>query len=201
MGDAYIKWYRSQEYYDSGSWRGTKLLDGGGALMNQSIHFIDLLQWMMGPVKEVFGVSGILGHHSIEVEDTAAAIVKYENGAIGIIEGTTAAYPGIGTRMEIHGENGSVMMEDNIIKRWEFREPHPMDQKLRELSMEVHKGGAADPMNIDGSLHRKQIEDILSSISSGQQPLVSGQEARKSVEIIHSIYKSAQQNRVVALPL
>jgi predicted dehydrogenase len=201
MGDAYIKWYRSQEYYDSGKWRGTRLLDGGGALMNQSIHFIDLLQWMMGPVKEVFGVSGTLAHQGIEVEDTAAAIVKYENGAIGVIEGTTAAYPGIGTRMEIHGENGSVMMEDNIIKRWEFREPHPMDQKLRELSMEVHKGGAADPMNIDGSLHRKQIEDILSSISAGQPPLVSGQEARKSVEIIHSIYKSAQQKCVVELPL
>lgn len=201
MGDAYIKWYRSQEYYDSGNWRGTKLLDGGGALMNQSIHYIDLLQWMMGPVKEVYGAIGILGHHGIEVEDTAAAVVKYENGAMGVIEGTTAAYPGIGARIEIHGENGTVMLEDNTIKCWEFRDQHPMDFKVQKLKAAGHKGGAADPMSIDGSLHRRQIEDVLLCISKGQQPMVSGREARKSVEIIHSIYKSAQLNRVIELPL
>ena len=201
LGDACIKWYRSQEYYDSANWRGTKLLDGGGALMNQSIHFIDLLQWLMGPVKEVYGASGILGHQGIEVEDTAVAVVKYGNGAIGVIEGTTCAYPGIGTRIEIHGENGTVMVEDNIIKRWEFREEHPMDKKFRERSTEGHKGGVADPMDIDGSLHKKQIEDVLNCISAGKQPMVNGREARKSVEIIQSIYRSAEMNRVVELPL
>lgn len=201
MGDAYIKWYRSQEYYDNKSWRGTKLLDGGGALMNQSIHYIDLLQWMMGPVKEVYGITGILGHRGIEVEDTAVASIKYQNGAIGIIEGTTAAYPGIGARIEIHGEKGSVIIVDNAIKHWEFMDRHPIDAKFRQLEMLPHKSGSADPMNIDGNLHRRQIEDVLHSISKGEQPMVNGKEARKSVEIIHSIYRSAQFNQVVELPL
>lgn len=201
LGDIYIKWYRSQEYYDSASWRGTKLLDGGGALMNQSIHYIDLLQWMMGPVRKVYGVTGILGHHGIEVEDTAVATVKFENGAIGVIEGTTAAYPGIGSRVEIHGENGTVLIENNAIKRWEFRDKHPMDNKVRKLKLIPQKEGAADPMIVDKNLHRRQIEDILLSISKGQQPMVNGREARKAVEIIHSIYRSAQLDQPVKLPL
>lgn len=201
LGDAYIKWYRSQEYYDRGNWRGTKLLDGGGVLMNQSIHFIDLLQWMMGPVKHVFAETGTLGHHGIEVEDTAVAAVRYENGAIGVIEGTTAAWPGIGNRIDIHGENGTISIEDNIIKRWEFRDEHPIDLKLKELNMKEQTSGVTDPANIDGSLHKKQIEGILDSISKGQQLMVSGWEARKSVEIVQAIYKSAQLNRVVELPL
>jgi UDP-N-acetyl-2-amino-2-deoxyglucuronate dehydrogenase len=201
LGDAYIKWYRSQEYYDSGNWRGTMLLDGGGALMNQSIHFIDMLQWMMGPVNRVFGEVGTLGHSNIEVEDTAVATVKYENGAIGVIEGTTAAYPGIGNRIEIHGLKGTITIENNTITRWEFIDQHPIDLKLQKLGSSNQIGGVADPANIDGSLHQKQIEDILNSISKGKPSLVSGNEARKSVEIIQAIYKSAQQNRMIDLPL
>ncbi|NLC45186.1 MAG: Gfo/Idh/MocA family oxidoreductase [Clostridiales bacterium] len=201
LGDAYIKWYRSQEYYDSGKWRGTKTLDGGGALMNQSIHFIDLLQWMMGPVKHVFGEIATLGHHDIEVEDTAVATVKYENGAIGVIEGTTAAYPGIGSRLDIHGENGTIVIEDNAIKCWEFRDHHPLDLKVQELNMSKHAGGMADPLSIDGSLHQKQIEEILDCISKGKKPMVNGYEARKSVEIIHAIYKSAHSKQLVNLPM
>ena len=201
LGDAYIKWYRSQEYYDSGKWRGTMLLDGGGALMNQSIHFIDLLQWMMGPVKHVFGEIGTLGHCNIDVEDTAVATVKYENGAIGVIEGTTAAYPGIGNRIDIHGENGAIIIEDNIIKLWEFRNQHPIDLKVKELDSKKQISGVSDSTNIDGSLHQKQIEDILDCISKGKQSLVNGQEARKSVEIIQAIYKSAQLNRMIELPM
>ena len=94
VGDAYVKWFRTQQYYDSGAWRGTWALDGGGALMNQAIHSVDLLTWLMGPVAEVCAQTALLAHERIEVEDAAVATLRFANGALGVIEATTAAYPG-----------------------------------------------------------------------------------------------------------
>ncbi|MCK9331422.1 MAG: Gfo/Idh/MocA family oxidoreductase, partial [Candidatus Cloacimonetes bacterium] len=123
--NAQVKWYRSQEYYDSVGWRGTWKLDGGGALMNQSIHAIDLLQWFGGPVCEISGVTGLLGHKNIEVEDTAAAVLKFENGAIGVIEGSTAVYPGFLKKIEICGTKGSAVLEEESLTLWKFEEERP----------------------------------------------------------------------------
>ena len=118
MADAQVKWYRSQEYYDSGKWRGTWALDGGGALMNQSIHAIDLLSWFMGPIKEISGRCETLAHERIEVEDTAVATCRFENGALGVIEGTTCAWPGFLKRIEICGSEGTIVMEEESLKVW-----------------------------------------------------------------------------------
>jgi len=117
LADASLKYYRSPEYYKSASWRGTWDLDGGGALMNQGVHGIDLLLWMMGEVESVVAHADHLLHH-IEVEDTAVAILKFKNGAFGVIEGATTVNPGLGARFELHGQDGTIILEDNRIVAW-----------------------------------------------------------------------------------
>lgn len=112
LGSAYVKWYRSQEYYDRGGWHGTRQWDGGGALMNQSIHAIDLLQWFMGPVASVHAFTATLGHERIEVEDNAAAALRFVNGALGAIEGSTCVFPGFLKRIEVSGTRGSIILQE-----------------------------------------------------------------------------------------
>ncbi|MFH5181853.1 Gfo/Idh/MocA family protein [Paenibacillus sp. TAB 01] len=117
LGDAYLKYYRSPEYYRSAGWRGTWELDGGGALMNQGVHGIDVIQWLMGDVQSVFAYSAALAR-DIEVEDTAVAVLKYKSGAFGVIQGTTSVYPGLETSFALHGEKGSILFADSGIKQW-----------------------------------------------------------------------------------
>ena len=169
--------------------------------MNQSIHYIDLLQWIMGSIDEVYGICGTLSHKEIEVEDTVTAVMKFRNGAQGVIEATTSAYPGISSRIEIHGQKGSVLIEDDKIKLWEFIDKHPIDKEVKELTLSNSRGGVSNPMGIDGVLHKRQIEDILHSFANGEEASVNGEEARKAVEIIQAIYKSSMENKTVKLPI
>lgn len=203
MGDAYVKWYRTQEYYDSGKWRGTWELDGGGALMNQAIHSVDLLLWMMGPVVEVTARTATLAHKRIEVEDVAAAMLQFENGALGVIEATTAAYPGWLKRIDIHGSEGSACIEEEDIKHWEFAKMTAADKKIAASFQNVTEsgGGAADPTAIGHAGHTAQFKDVIKSIKSGKTAAIDGSEGRKSVELIRAIYKSAQSGKSVKLPL
>jgi len=204
LGDCYCKWWRSQEYYDSGGWRGTWKLDGGGACMNQGIHGIDLLQWFMGPVETVVARTDILAHQRIEVEDTAVAILRYRNGAMGVIECATSVYPGLPRKIEIHGDRGTVIITDENIVKWEFAEARPQDEELRErFSPEKVKdsGASSDPSAFDYSTHREQIADFLSALETGAAPQVDGREGRKAIEIITGIYRSAQTGKPVKLPL
>ncbi|MDR1053906.1 MAG: Gfo/Idh/MocA family oxidoreductase [Planctomycetaceae bacterium] len=195
--DAIVKWYRTQQYYDSGKWRGTWKLDGGGALMNQAIHTIDLLAWLAGDVEEVTAHTALLGHENIEVEDTATATVKFNNGAIGTIVGTTAAYPGYLKRIEISGTKGSAVLEEEDIVKWDFDEPQPEDKEINEgmLNRKSSGGGASDPAAIDFSGHAKLFANMIHAIETDSKPLVDGSEGRKSVEIILAIYKSAQTRK------
>lgn len=201
MGDAYVKWYRTQQYYDSGAWRGTWKLDGGGALMNQAIHSVDLLTWLMGPVETVSAQTALLAHEGIEVEDVAVAQLRFANGALGVIEATTAAYPGSLKRIEIHGSHGSAVLEEEDIKTWEFAKPIKSDEALRERMKGRTKtgGGAADPAAIGYHGHTALFKDVLKAIKSGTQPSIDGYEGRRSVEIITAIYKSARTGRTVKL--
>ncbi|RKX73392.1 MAG: gfo/Idh/MocA family oxidoreductase [Spirochaetes bacterium] len=201
LGDAYVKWYRNQEYYDTGGWKGTKALDGGGALMNQSIHAIDLLQWFMGPVDSVAAFACTLGHERIEVEDTAVAALQFENGALGVIEGSTAAYPGFLKRIEISGTMGSAVLEEDHFNEWSFVDENEND---REIKVDFGKksetgGGASDPSAIDFSGHKKQFENFVKALDKKEQLLVDGVEARKSVQIILSIYESASKQKLIKL--
>lgn len=203
MGDAYVKWYRTQEYYDSGAWRGTWQLDGGGALMNQAIHTVDLLTWFMGPVTEVTACTGTLAHERIEVEDVAVATVRFDNGALGVIEATTAAFPGSLKRIEISGSHGTAILEEEDIKTWEFAEMTAADEQIRQemIGKTETGGGAADPAAIGHHGHAAVFSDFVKSIKSDRTPLLDGHEGRRSVEIILAIYKAAETRQTVTLPL
>lgn len=202
LGDTYVKWWRTQAYYDSGGWRGTWALDGGGAFMNQAIHNVDLLYWFMGDVAEVSGVTATLAHERIEVEDVGAACVRFNSGAIGVLEATTSAFPGLLKRTEIHGTEGSAIVEQDNIKLWNFAKEQKRDAEVREkFSTKAGTGGAADPKAIDFTGHMLQFKDFMAAVAKGQKPKVDGYEGRKSVEIILAIYKSSWTGRRVELPL
>ena len=203
LGDAYVKWYRSQQYYDSGAWRGSWKLDGGGALMNQAIHSVDLLSWFMGPVQSVTAHTATLAHERIAVEDTAVASLQFANGALGVIEATTAAYPGHLKRIEVHGFEGSAVLEEEDLKVWDFARKDRGDAAIRRRMLgKTHTGGgAADPAAIGHHGHTAQFRDVLKAIQTESTPLIDGVEGRRSVEIILAIYKSAELGRSVPLPL
>ncbi|MBR5626968.1 MAG: Gfo/Idh/MocA family oxidoreductase [Thermoguttaceae bacterium] len=201
MGDAIVKWYRTQEYYDSGVWRGTWELDGGGALMNQAIHSVDLLTWLMGPVKEITALTGLLAHERIEVEDVAVAALRFENGALGTIEASTAVYPGYLKRIEIHGNAGSAVIEEEDIIKWDFAVSEESDAEIREqmATRLSGGGGAADPAAIGHHAHAKQFADVMDAIDNNRKPLIDGYEGRRSVEVICGIYESARSQTTVKL--
>jgi predicted dehydrogenase len=203
MGDAYVKWFRTQEYYDSGAWRGTWKLDGGGALMNQAVHSVDLLLWFMGPAVEVSAYTATLAHQRIEVEDVAVATVKFANGAVGVIEASTATWPGELKRLEISGDAGSAIVREEDLAVWRFAKETKSDEQVRQkmASRTQTGGGAADPKAIGYHGHMLQFQDVLTAIKKGTQPLIDGPEGRKAVELILAIYKSAESGKPVKLPL
>ncbi len=194
LGDAYLKYYRTQEYYNGASWRGTWELDGGGALMNQGVHGVDLLQWLMGGVERVYARAAALVH-DIEVEDTAVAVVRYKSGALGVIEGATSVYPGLETRLEIHGEKGTVILEEQTIKRWSLIDEEEPGSGAAAPAEEA--GGSSDPAAIASVGFMRQIQDMVDAVREDREPLVSGEEGRKAVEIILAIYESARTGQEV----
>jgi UDP-N-acetyl-2-amino-2-deoxyglucuronate dehydrogenase len=193
----YVPWWRSNEYYES-SWRGTWKLDGGGALMNQSIHMVDLLQYMVGPVDSLQAYITTLGHPKIEVEDTAVAILKFKNKALGMIYGSTTSFPGQFRRLEITGTKGTVIMEENSFKVWQFAEPVEEDDEIIKTYSTIEGGGGvADPMAIPFEPHARNIAAFINSIEEDKTFEIDGEEARKSVEIVLGIYKSAKEHKEV----
>lgn len=201
LGDAYVKWFRSQQYYDSGAWRGTWTLDGGGALMNQAIHSVDLLLWLMGDVEEISGRIATMTHQRIEVEDVAVATLKFKSGALGVIEATTTAYPGSLKRIEICGSGGMAILEEEDLKQWQFVDETPEDENIRRRMTDRTKtgGGAADPAAIGHHGHTMFFDDFVSAVKEEREPLVNGSEGRRSVEVIEAIYRSAKSGQSVRL--
>ena len=194
LGDASVKWFRSDEYYASGDWRGTWEFDGGGALMNQSIHYIDVLQDIMGPVESISANCATLVKQ-IEVEDTAVALVKFKNGAIGTITGTTTAYPGLEARIGIHGEHGSAIIEGESLITWEFKDKLPEDEAIRASASETKSTGAGDPTEkLRSEGHQLQVADMIAAINEDREPMVNGESGRKAVEIINAIYESSRND-------
>lgn len=201
LGDAYVKWYRSLEYYKSGSWRGTWKLDGGGALMNQGIHSVDLLQWYMGPIASVQAISANRLHNNIEVEDTVVCAIQFANGALGSIECSTAAFPGTLKRIEIRGTEGSAVLEEDKLIEWNFREKSEEDESIVIAMKDEHfsLGGVSDPAAISYKGHQWQIEDMMHAIEAGGNPSITADEGKKSVAIIEAIYKSAKTGAKIIL--
>jgi UDP-N-acetyl-2-amino-2-deoxyglucuronate dehydrogenase len=213
LGDAYLKYYRSQDYYDSGAWRGTWALDGGGALMNQGVHLVDQLQWIMGPVDTIFSFADHLAR-KIEVEDTTVSAIKFKNGAFGTLEGTTSIigsaewekdeagavnvtkWGGMEHRLEFHGDRGTIMVDGERIVKWAVPgEPEPDFGDGGQGSL------GSDPRAIGMRGHIIQLQDFVDSLREGRDPMVTGEDARPAVEIILAVYRSAQTGQPVRLPL
>jgi UDP-N-acetyl-2-amino-2-deoxyglucuronate dehydrogenase len=201
LGETTCKWWRSQAYYDDGGWKGTQALDGGGALMNQAIHNVDLLLWMMGDVAKVAGFTAMLAHERIEVEDTAVAALTFKNGALGVIQATTSVHPGLPKTIAIHGDRGSAVIEQEDILRWDFQPPTPDDDgvKARFAQKLGLSGGSSDPKAISHQGHARQLTDFVKAIQANTPPKVDGREGRKAVALICAIYESMRTGRIVTL--
>ncbi len=211
-GSAEVRWWRSQSYYDSGGWRGTWELDGGGVLINQAIHSIDLLQWLMGPVVEVTAYTGLLAHERIEVEDTAVAILKFSGGALGTIVATTAAYPGLTARIAVHGDRGSAIIDDDELRYFHVAgegqegEAYGAGGGENQAERVIERYGQADSGPGAGSdpgslsmAHRDQIQDFVEAVREGREPSINVEEGRKPLAIIRAIYESASTGEAVRL--
>jgi len=195
---AYIKWYRDQAYYDSAGWRGTWALDGGGALMNQSIHTVDALLYLAGPVKSVQANTTCLAHERIEVEDHCVALLEFENGARGVIEASTCTWSKDGhpARVQLSGTDGSVFLADESFEIWDFKEEKPEDSEIKSTLMKGQEAGlgANDPSAINFYQHQRNFEEVVSAIQEGREPSTCATEARKSVELIAAVYESAKND-------
>jgi predicted dehydrogenase len=195
---AYVKWYRDQAYYDSAGWRGTWALDGGGALMNQSIHTVDSLLYLAGPVKSVQANTACLAHERIEVEDIVVAIVEFESGARGVIECSTCTWSKDGhpARVQLSGTEGSVFLADETFEIWDFMQEKPEDAEIQSTLMKGQEAGlgANDPSAINFYQHQRNFEEVVNAIAEGREPTTSASEARKPVALITAIYESAQND-------
>jgi UDP-N-acetyl-2-amino-2-deoxyglucuronate dehydrogenase len=199
FGEASTKWYRTQGYYDSAAWRGTLALDGG-ALMNQGIHYVDLLRWSMGPLTEVTAVCATQTHQ-MEAEDVALATLRFSSGAVGTIVASTAIFPGFTQRLEISGTDGTVIIENGEIVHRELsaERPEPGDRGTQAGTGAISQAAAANPAALGISSHAAQIADLLGAIDEGRQPLVTAQSARDALEVVCAVYESAREGRAVVL--
>jgi UDP-N-acetyl-2-amino-2-deoxyglucuronate dehydrogenase len=208
-GLASIAWWRTQDYYDSGDWRGTWAFDGGGALMNQGIHTLDLLVWLLGEPVEVFGWSDRLAHERIEVEDTIVATIRFASGALGAILATTAAYPGVTVRLAVHGDRGSAVIEDDRLAYFHaaadsagvgaYGAGASANQAPTLLASESGALASADPGAISAHGHAEQYRDFLDAIEQERPPLVTVADAIRNVAVIRAIYESAATGRPTAV--
>ncbi|HET6987078.1 MAG TPA: Gfo/Idh/MocA family oxidoreductase [Kribbella sp.] len=201
MGIAESPFWRSQEYYDSGGWRGTVELDGGGALMNQGIHVVDLLLWMLGEPVEVQAYSGLLAHERIDVEDTVAATVRFRSGAIGSIVATTAAYPGRPVRLSVYGDRGSAVIEQDDLVAFDTADGGPAADQASG-ARPVADGEPAGEASVSRSVadaHRAQYLDFIEAVRDGRPPSIGTRDARRALEMVLGIYASAATGGPVQL--
>lgn len=194
QADAYVKWYRTAAYYSrpiKGSWE----VEGGGALINQAVHQVDVLLWLIGPVKEVFGLWQLGSLHKIQSEDVVTALFRYANGAQGVIQASTAFWPGYSERIEIHGTKGTAVLTGDKLTTWDVQddsgEPAPVDSGVAS--------GASDPMAIPTLPLERQFLDFGNAISSGKSPLVSGEEGYRALEFVQAVYRSCREGQKVVL--
>jgi UDP-N-acetyl-2-amino-2-deoxyglucuronate dehydrogenase len=213
LAEASVRWWRKQEYYDSGDWRGTWALDGGGALMNQGVHTVDVLQWLAGGVSSVFGHTLTGAHERIEVEDIAVAALKFRSGAVGTLTATTAAFPGSPVRIDIYGTEGSAVIEGDRLKQMSLKNGETvMAEQASRDAVSVAQGGTASVRDEAaqraaeggkrpgwGDAHRAQILDVIAAIRENRPPLIDGLAARQAVEIVLAVYESAKTGRPVEI--
>jgi predicted dehydrogenase len=197
----HLPWYRAQSYYEGrhGSWKGTWNMDGGGSLMNQGVHTVDLLQWLAGPVAAVMGAFGVFGHR-IEAEDQTVALLRFANGALGTLYTTTCAYPGFSQRLTLYGTRGSIIKEEGSLHSWKLQDD-PEGKEEQELLALYGAGrkasGAADPMAVGFDGHTQIVLDMIEALAGSRQPSITLESAKHAVEIINGIYLSGRTGREV----
>ena len=192
LSSCYVKWYRSQEYYDSAAWRGTKDVDGGGCLMNQAIHGLDLLLSLSPELKEVFSFSALLDHERIDVEDTLTASLRFADGSLGGFEASTASWPGCSRRLELTGSDGTIIAEDDHLVEWKFRNMDEEDEKIISR-YSSSSSGPADSPKVGKDNHLAEYMDYISAIRENREPSVNGEEGLKSLKAVEAIYRSASE--------
>ncbi|OLT14383.1 hypothetical protein BJF78_02525 [Pseudonocardia sp. CNS-139] len=213
-GVATVPWWRSQEYYDSGAWRGTWELDGGGAVMNQGVHTVDLLLWFLGRPVDVTAHTALLAHERIEVEDTVAAVVRFESGALATLHATTAAYPGLTVRIQVMGDRGSAVIDDDELVWFHSRElarsvaagdagagavpDEPEDQSAAVLRPDEEPTGGPGTSGMFAG-HRRQYEDVVAAIRTGAAPGVTVADATLALATVHAVYASARTGATVTV--
>jgi predicted dehydrogenase len=193
LASARVKWFRPVEYYADSRWRGTWELDGGGALVNQGVHTIDLMLWLLGDVSRVYA-RAVTALHNIEVEDTVAATLEFASGATGTLEATTAAYPGYPRQLELTGTEGTCILRHDQLIATDLRTP--LDDSSGADSGNTN-ASASSPVVSDVRGHQKILEDFIRAIESDSKPLCDGREGRRSVELIEAIYMSSRERRVI----
>jgi UDP-N-acetyl-2-amino-2-deoxyglucuronate dehydrogenase len=193
---ARVKWFRPPEYYSQSRWRGTWALDGGGALMNQGIHTVDLLQWIFGPVSRVTARTKT-SLHQIEVEDTAVAVLEFANGALGSLEATTAAYPGYKRRVEFTGTEGTLVLEHDRLIAADLRQP--VDDLVAGDGLDQNQS-ASSPVVSDVRGHQRVLQDFIDAMQTGREPTCSGREGRRSVALVEAIYNAQRTGHWVDVP-
>ncbi|MFZ5495833.1 MAG: Gfo/Idh/MocA family protein [Verrucomicrobiota bacterium] len=197
LASAYVKWHRTADYYQT-AWKGTWELDGGGALMNQAIHGVDLLQWFAGLPAEVSGRFTRRVHTGIQADDTTVATLLYPDGALGTIEASTALWPGWSRRIELCGEHGSLALEDDTIVKWDFVQAEPGDEAIRHAKRDDALGsGAGTPGGISLAGHLRQIGDLVEAVRADRPPAIGAREGRRAVALVHAIYESAKTGQAV----
>lgn len=196
LGEAIVEWFRTQEYYNKSPWRGKWNTEGGGALINQAIHTIDLLLWIFGQPKQLWAQVDTFVHN-IEVEDLAIAAIRFENGALGIVQGSTAIYPGLPTRLEIHGTKGTIIIKGEMLKRWSVM----MEKETVVDNVKEGLKSWTQPELVPAINHALLIKDFTQAIIDDREPYVNGVEGRRSIELIMAIYKSSKTNSIINLPL
>ncbi len=191
--DAIVKWYRAPEYY-ADSWHGTQALDGGGALINQAIHTVDLLRWLAGPIKTAFAMKAALRYPQIEGEDTLVSSLRFQNGALGVIQATTSVKPGFKRRVELSGERGTIILDGDAISVWAVDGEEAAPSNDAQLT-----DGSANPAAISNEGHRMQIEDMVNAVREDRAPLIDGRAGRLSLEVVEALYTSANAGQAVRL--
>lgn len=198
LGTFAVKWYRDQNYYDRGGWRGTWEMDGGGSLMNQAVHTVDLMQWLMGDVSSVTSHVGIY-NHTIQTEDTTASLIRFKSGAVATFVSTTCAYPGISTEIALYGTGGSVEADADCLKTWKMKDAE--DEDTEEAAMLARYGGgnlAAKPEDAVRRFgHDHVVNDMIDAVLDGRNPEVMPADAIKAVEIVCAVYESARTGQPV----
>jgi UDP-N-acetyl-2-amino-2-deoxyglucuronate dehydrogenase len=192
--DAYVKWYRTPEYYaraEKGSWATV----GGGALISQAIHQVDLLRWIAGPIEDVFGMWQVGARHAIAVEDVVVAVMRYASGATGVIQASTALSPGYPERLELHGTNGSAIVSGDQLIAWDVKGDGGEGPRLAGS----HASGASDPMAISLTPFERQFQDFAAAIASGRRPLVAGEDGYEALAIVDAIYRSCRSGGPVRI--